>query len=177
MINEGDACPVCGAGELTRKVIEETFEYKGRHLTIPDYVVYECDACEEEIVDKKTLKTSSGPIKDFYRAVDGLLTSAEIKIIRQKLALTQEEMANILGGGKKAFARYEKGQIIQSRGMDNLLRILDKYPYTLDALEVRYKEDVSGKVISMMRYKDSIAYAKSGAYTITALREEDELYG
>jgi len=177
MINEGDTCPVCGAGNLTKKIVEETFEYKGKHLTVPDYVVYECAECEEEIVDRNTLKTSSKLIKDFYRSVDGLLTSSEIKTIRQKLELTQEEMANILGGGKKAFARYEKGQVIQSRGMDNLLRILAKYPYTLDALEVRYKEDVSGKVISMMRYKDRMTYAKGDACTITALREEDALYG
>ncbi len=85
MVNEGDTCPVCGSGNLTKKIIEETFEYKGRHLTIPDYIVYECSECKEEIVDKKTLKTSSLLIKDFYRRVDGLLTSTEVKRVRLKL--------------------------------------------------------------------------------------------
>ena len=37
---------------------------------------------------------------------------------------TQEEFGNILGGGKKAFARYENGTITQSRAMDNQLKML-----------------------------------------------------
>ena len=52
----------------------------------------------------------------------------------QKLHLTQEQMATVLGGGLKGFARYENGQIIQSRAMDNLLRILDQFPESLDVL-------------------------------------------
>ena len=51
-----------------------------------------------------------------------------------KLHLTQEQMATALGGGLKGFARYENGQIIQSRAMDNLLRILDQFPENLDVL-------------------------------------------
>ena len=73
-------------------------------------------------------------LRDFGRGVDGLLTGADIKRMRRKLHLTQEQMAQVLGGGLKGFARYENGQVIQSRAMDNLLRILDRFPESLDAL-------------------------------------------
>jgi transcriptional regulator with XRE-family HTH domain len=63
-----------------------------------------------------------------------LLTAADIKRIRRKLHLTQEQMATVLGGGLKGFARYENGQVIQSRAMDNLLRILERFPESLDVL-------------------------------------------
>jgi HTH-type transcriptional regulator/antitoxin MqsA len=121
-------CPICGKGPLKKEVIEEKFTYKGETIKIPNYVVYKCDACNETIVDKGTLKSSSKLLRNFKCKVDGLLVGDAIKGIRKKLNLTQEQMSEILGGGLKSFARYESGQICQSRAMDNLLRILDKYP-------------------------------------------------
>ncbi len=108
---------------------------RGKLLVVQDYVVYECSACEESLVDKKSVKISQKLLKDFYREVDGLLGSTDIKRIRKKLGCTQEEMVKKLGVGLKSFARYETGQVIQSRAMDNLLRILDKHPETLNAIE------------------------------------------
>ena len=126
-----NTCPVCGKGALNKELIEERFEYKGQSISIPNYLVYKCDACNETIVDKGTLKSSGKLLKNFKCKVDGLLTGDEIKEIRKKLNLTQEQMSEILGGGLKGFARYESGQICQSRAMDNLLRILDRYPDTI----------------------------------------------
>ena len=128
-------CPICGAGKLEKKVSMETFEYKGNKTTIPNYVTYACTECKEAIVDKTTLKASGKLLKDFQRMVDGLLTGRQIREIRKKLGLTQEQMAEIVGGGLKSFARYETGQICQSKGMDNLLRILDAYPEMLKVIQ------------------------------------------
>jgi hypothetical protein len=50
---------------------------------------------------------------------------------------TQEQMAEVCGGGLKGFARYESGQVMQSRGMDNMLRILDEFPHALDLIKRR----------------------------------------
>jgi HTH-type transcriptional regulator/antitoxin MqsA len=126
-----EACPVCGNGTLKKEVSSKTFEYKGCSTTIPDYVVYRCSSCGEGIVDNTTLKKSGEALKDFRREVDGLLSGMEIKRIRLKLGLTQAEMSEVLGGGAKAFARYESGAICQSKAMDGLLRILDRYPHVL----------------------------------------------
>lgn len=129
-----EACPVCGRGPLVREVLNETFEYKGRSITIPDYVVYKCPDCGESIVDRVTLKKSGSQLKDFQREVDGLLSGTDIRRIRAKLNLTQEQMSEILGGGIKAFTRYELGAVSQSKAMDNLLRILDKFPNVLGVI-------------------------------------------
>ena len=69
---DGETCPVCDTGILTKKVIDETFEYKGKHITIPDYIIYECDICDEAIVDNETIKTSSKIIKEFFRKVNDI---------------------------------------------------------------------------------------------------------
>jgi HTH-type transcriptional regulator/antitoxin MqsA len=127
-------CPICGAGVLEKKIETELFEYKGETIKILNYVTCVCGECGEAIVDKDTLKNSSKKLKDFQRTVDGLLTGQQIKAIRLKLGLTQEQLADIAGGGLKSLARYESGQVCQSMGMDNLLRILDAYPETLKVI-------------------------------------------
>lgn len=145
-------CPICGADGLKKTVNTETFTYKGHKIEIPDYVTYECVQCQEAVVDKATLKTSGKLLKDFQRAADGLLTGPQIMKIRKKLGLTQDQMAEIVGGGLKSVARYESGQVCQSRGMDNLLRILDKYP---EMLEVIQKKETN-----INRYPDIIYMAE-----------------
>ncbi len=134
MYKHGDACPLCGGGKLEEKVVEERFTYKGQSLVVPDYHVLECPVCGEAVVQQESARRAEKMLRDFGRAVDGLLMGADIKRIRRKLRLTQEQMAQVLGGGLKGFARYENGQVIQSRAMDNLLRILDRFPGSLDAL-------------------------------------------
>jgi HTH-type transcriptional regulator / antitoxin MqsA len=98
-----------------------------------------CPGCREAIVDPETLKKSGKLLKDFQRKVDGLLTGQQIRTIRKKLGLTQEQMSEIVGGGLKSLARYESGQICQSKAMDNLMRILDAYPEMLNV--IRKKEE------------------------------------
>lgn len=72
-------CPICGEGKLTKKIIDETFTYKGQSITIPNYIIYECDSCGEAIVDSRTLKIAGKKLTAFKRKVEGLLTPEEIR--------------------------------------------------------------------------------------------------
>jgi HTH-type transcriptional regulator / antitoxin MqsA len=159
---EAQKCPICGAGKLKKKIGTETFEYKGKTLVIPNYITYVCPACGEAIVDSATLRESGKKLKDFQREVDGLLTGEQIKAIRVRLGLTQEQLADIVGGGLKSLARYESGQVCQSKGMDNLLRILDAYPHTLKVIQKSERTtEYSAKVLYMEDAKAKKDY-KSG---------------
>lgn len=157
-------CPICGEGKLTKKIIDETFNYKGRKVTVPDYVIYECEECGEAIVDKNSLKKAGKKLSSFKREAEGLLTPEEIKKIRKKFNFSQELMGEILGGGKKAFARYEAGNLCQSRAMDNLLRIIDAYPFTIKILlkqKIEKYNQEKSSVISLetkKTYKTLIKY-------------------
>lgn len=154
---QGERCPICDMGVLKKEIVSERFEYKGQEITIPDYIKYRCTKCGEAVVDNGTLRDSGKILKDFKRKVEGLLTAAEIRSIRKRLNLSQEEMAEILGGGLKSFARYETGQVCQSRGMDNLLRILDSYPFTLNVIQKNEAKKLTlhmqKKVISLEELK------------------------
>lgn len=152
MYNKNDKCPICGEGNLVRNVIEESFEYKGQEIVIPDYVVFHCENCEESIVESNTLKTSEKIIRDFHRHVDGLLTSDEIKKIRKSFGFTQEVFGNLLGGGAKGFARYETGKVTQSKAMDNLLRILDAHPVVLEILTPMKDTEVTQRTYNLSNF-------------------------
>ena len=160
-------CPICGKGSQKKKTGSEIFEYKGQSITIPNYIAYECSECGETIVDNATLKKSGKILKDFQRKVDGLLTGKQIKAIRLKLDLTQEQLADIIGGGLKSVARYETGQVCQSKGMDNLLRILDAYPHTLKVIQKSEQVHFSPKVLYLENTRTSKPY-KSGTVTYSS---------
>lgn len=140
MYKTGQRCVVCGEGKLTQKIVTEKFKYKGKENTISDYCVYECNKCEDVLVDSKTIRSTEKILTDFRREIDGLLTSSEIVQIRKKLGKTQKEMAELLEAGEKNFARYETGQVTQGRSTDLLLRVLDKDPYALDSIKHRDKK-------------------------------------
>jgi putative zinc finger/helix-turn-helix YgiT family protein len=57
------------------------------------------------------------------RAQAGLLTAEEIRQQRAELQLSQEELAELLGVARDTISRWETGTLIQSRAMDNLLRL------------------------------------------------------
>lgn len=172
-------CPICDKGTLKKEVVSELFEYKGQTIEIPNYIKYRCDVCGEAVVDNNTIRKSGKILKEFKRQVDGLLTAAQIKSIRLKLGLTQAELAEIVGGGGKSLARYESGQVCQSRGMDNLLRILDAYPHTLNLIHKKEKTESSsmGQVIYMDDHKARKAYKMKNGMNEFASELPEVAYG
>lgn len=58
----------------------------------------------------------------------------DIRRIRKKLGLTQAEAGELLGGGPRAFTKYENGTIRPTAATANILRLLDANPSTLITL-------------------------------------------
>ncbi len=133
MYKQGDLCPICGAGTIKVERKKESFEYKGQVLTL-ELTVYSCNVCGESFYDNEEMRKHQKTIKDFQRRVDGLLTSDEIRQIREKYGLSQRELARILGIAEKSIAKYEAGFVSQSKAMDNLLRVIERFPDVLSYL-------------------------------------------
>lgn len=72
----------------------------------------------------------------------GALTPKEIRRIREKLGLSQVEAGELLGGGPRAFTKYEAGSIKPSASTANMLRLLNANPSTIITLS-------GGKVVPM----------------------------
>lgn len=84
-----------------------------------------------------------------YKRNHRLLTGSEIRSIRKKLGVNQNELEQIIKAGKKSFTRWESDKIIQSGTADSLLRILEAFPEALTYLK---------EANPMCRSNETIAY-------------------
>ena len=62
------------------------------------------------------------------------LTREEIRAIRQDLGLTQVEAGELLGGGPRAFTKYEAGTVKPAAAVIKLLLLMETHPETITTL-------------------------------------------
>ena len=129
-------CSFCKNGALVRKTIKQTYRYKGHRIRLSQPGDY-CNSCGEAILSSSDLKATRKQLHDWRAKIDGFLTSDEVRRIRLRLSLSQQRAALLFGGGPNAFSRYERGEALQLRATDNLLRLLDKHPALLEELPKR----------------------------------------
>ena len=125
-------CPLCN-GLLIKKSIPTEYSYKGGVFIAEQPQDY-CEACQEGFLSHVDIKATKAELADFKRQQDGLLTTKEIRSIRKKLHLTQGEASELLGGGVRAFYRYESGEITQSKSTDLILKLLSKNAVDIETL-------------------------------------------
>ena len=127
-------CPVCETGQIKTCIQDVPFEYKGEKTVLSAQNIFKCSECAETFIPQEQERSIDKYLTDQRRKIDGLLTSDEIKAIRKQYSITQKAFAKILRVSSKTFARYENGQVAQSYAMDNLLRILRKFPDAISAV-------------------------------------------
>lgn len=125
-------CPACG-GTMRRARRADTIEYKGlsRKVTQPGWY---CDNCGEAVLEPADVKATEAAFFDLKSEADGLVTAEDVKRIRRSLGLSQREAGEVLGGGPRAFQKYESRAVMVSKPMSNLLRLLERHPKALREL-------------------------------------------
>lgn len=126
------ACPSCG-GAMRYETREDFVEYKG-HRKKFSVTGWWCTSCDEAIFEGPDLERAERAFVELRAEVEVVLLPEEIAAIRQKLHLSQREAGKILGGGPRAFQKYEAGSVPVSAPMNNLLLLLGKDPKRLDEL-------------------------------------------
>jgi putative zinc finger/helix-turn-helix YgiT family protein len=134
-------CIECRAKEVFPQATDYTTTRKhdGRSYTvhIPDLEIPTCRKCGEQLftVDLDDRVVAA------LRAQVGLLTPEEIQHHRGRLEMTQQELADQLGAAKETISRWETGGMIQSRAMDNLLRLFFESEEVRRLLRQRFAPD------------------------------------
>lgn len=131
-VQAAECCPACG-GTLTRGLRPMTIRYKGLSATFDMPGAY-CE-CGEGIVTAKDMDVSDRHLNLLKAQADNLVLPNDVRRIRKKLGLNQQAAGQILGGGPSAFNKYEKGEILPSRAISNLLRVLEALPTGLQLLQ------------------------------------------
>jgi HTH-type transcriptional regulator / antitoxin MqsA len=122
-----DMCPMCG--RMMRPVVSPIREpINGESVTVGGIAHLHCDGCGERLFDLESLRKVEQGAMDVYRQRHNLLSGEEIRGIREKLGLTQAQLAAMLRLGANTLSRWEAGRNAQTAAMDILLRLLRDVP-------------------------------------------------
>ena len=61
--------------------------------------------------------------------------AAHVRKVRKRLKLTQEEAGRLIGGGRRAFQKYESGAMAPSDAAVALIEILHRHPEEVEFLK------------------------------------------
>jgi HTH-type transcriptional regulator/antitoxin MqsA len=128
-------CPTTGA-PMHRDTRPMTLTYKGETVTF-DMPGWYCNTSDESIHTGADMKLSDRMLNLLKAKAEHLLQPAEIRCIRKKLGLTQEQAGELIGGGPRAFQKYETGDLLPSRAISSALVLLDHDPSALAVLKRR----------------------------------------
>jgi HTH-type transcriptional regulator/antitoxin MqsA len=125
-------CLSCGAAELVHDSRDIPYAYKGEVTTIEAVRGDFCPACNEVVLGATESQRVSEAMIAFNKQVDAAIVDPDfIAGVRKKLALGQQEAAEIFGGGVNAFSRYETGKSKPPLALVKLLKVLDRHPELL----------------------------------------------
>lgn len=125
-------CPSCG-GAMKHETREDSVEYKGHQKTF-QVTGWWCSSCNEAIFEGPALQVAEQAFVQLRAEVEQVLLPEQIATIRKRLKLSQRKAGKILGGGPRAFQKYEAGAVPVSAPMNNLLLLLSKDPRRLSEL-------------------------------------------
>ena len=121
-------CRHCGKCEVTLAKTDYAAEVRhdGRlhKFTIADLEIPVCGACGERVFTEKV----DGQVNEALRAHLDLLTPAQIRDAIKRVGMSQKDLANCLGIAEATLSRWVNEVQIQSRSMDNLLRVFFAFP-------------------------------------------------
>jgi len=116
-------CHICDdykAVDIVRK--NEVYMVRDEEIEIQSEIST-CVCCGEELFDKELDETNIERAFEKYRKNHGLLTSDEIKNIRETYGLSQRAFSKLLKWGEVTMNRYEMGAI-QDKAHNNILILL-----------------------------------------------------
>lgn len=135
--SEFKQCPYCMEKHDVQIVeVEEKCTFKGELIEFIATYEY-CSNSKEYWETEEMLSANDIALKDAYKTKVGLLTSSEIRAIREKYGMSQNDFSNILGFGGKTITRYEN-HYVQEKTHDNMIkRVCDDYKFLLELLDIR----------------------------------------
>jgi putative zinc finger/helix-turn-helix YgiT family protein len=113
--------------DYTAKVKHDGVVYD---LQLPSLEVPRCQTCGETVITTAIDERINDALRERLR----LLTPAQMRKGIEKLGLKQQELAERLGVAPETISRWVNGALIQSRAMDNLLRLFFALPEVREVL-------------------------------------------
>ena len=120
-------CDQCESTQLYREFVEYSFPYAAGHSE--DYKtielttkipIYGCESCDYEHMRDDSHEAAHEAICKHLN----ILTPSKIRKFRDRLGMTREQFKDAYGIGTTTLGRWERGELIQNKANDNLLKCL-----------------------------------------------------
>ena len=173
-------CPNCEKErDLELVHTTEDVEVRGEHIEV-DVEYYKCLSCGEEFEDPHSDDDPLDKAYKEYRRRRGMIQPEEIRSLRKRYGLTQNEVAKLLGWGATTLSRYENGAL-QDEAHEKTLRLAMEPRNLLTLIEETPDALVEGKKQHLI---EELRTAEQEAYSFERIYEErfgrykaDELSG
>jgi putative zinc finger/helix-turn-helix YgiT family protein len=103
----------------------------GEIMLVPASPHLACPKCGEQILDYQDAARLQERAFSMYREKHGLLSADDIRSLRERMGLTQANLARLLRLGANTVSRWESGRNVQTAAMDLLLRMVRDVPASL----------------------------------------------
>jgi len=127
-------CPVCGENRLRVREGATDIEIDGGVRVKVRSQSHECEACGSNMALSEDMRANARYVREATKAHRRMLTGTEVRSLRKRLGLSQDEAARLFGGGPVAFSKYENDEIVQSESMDRLLWIVGEFPWLVGCI-------------------------------------------
>jgi putative zinc finger/helix-turn-helix YgiT family protein len=139
-------CPECGKLEVQPAIIPYDAEVKhdGRlyAFLIPALQVNRCAACGEVLFSNVTDNQISQALREHLT----LMSPQQIREALRALGLKQKELGDRIGVAPETISRWISGTHIQSRAMDNLMRLFFAFDNVRSALIASVPDQSLGRI-------------------------------
>ena len=114
-------CRTKSVNPVTLPTYSTEIDHDGRCYAIElvDVDVWRCEKCGEIVLND----LAHARITSALREKANLLRPEQIRAARERLGLTQKELASCLGIAESTLSRWETGAQIQQRCMNNFLKV------------------------------------------------------
>ncbi len=130
-------------GEALRRGVRPfTVTYRGRSKSVRQPGWYP-EGGGDALFEGRDLEVAEVALEEL-KSLDRKAMAKQVKTARQRLKLSQRRAGMILGGGPRAFQKYESGEVAPSEPMRILLWLLERDPGLLDVLPERLKDREPG---------------------------------
>lgn len=124
-----------------------------------------CEETDYLTATEEMIRANDISMKDAYRKQKGLMTSQEIKSLRDRYQISQTDFSMLLGWGGKTITRYESFQV-QDAAHDNILkRIQDDPQWFIDLLNRAQCELPESRYLKYYRAATHMYSQKKNEYT------------
>lgn len=150
--------------EVSVVQIEKSVKYNDELVNYNAIYEY-CEETDDLTATEEMIRTNDISMKDAYREQKGLMTSREIKVLRDRYQISQTDFSMVLGWGGKTITRYESYQV-QDAAHDNILKRIQRDPqWFLELLSKVRRELPESRYLKYYRAAIDIYSQKKNEYT------------